>query len=181
MAKRHPFKKVKPGEPIPVTARQLESFMLEHNGRFNSRDYDKFGRMELMESPVRDAIHELKTYSLETLAQRFDVRFFRRGKRVFARLDSEDDKWYYFSLAYIPRALNNRDVNDAIVQMFFIGKWRVHKLSPWAEPEDIAHFGHDSNRTFWWFVNGYHPLDHNRILKVIVQESGVGFFLDMRR
>ena len=48
--------------------------------------------MELMESPVRDAIHELKTYSLETLAQRFDVRLFGRGKRVFARLDAEDDK-----------------------------------------------------------------------------------------
>ena len=107
-----------------VTARQLESFMFEHNGRFNSRDYDKFERMELMESPVRDAIHELKTYSLETLAQCFDVRLFGRGKRVFARLDAEDVKWYYFSLAYIPRALNNRDVNDAIVQMFFIGKWR---------------------------------------------------------
>ena len=80
MAKRRSFKKTKPGEPILVTARQLESFMLEHNGRFNSRDYDKFERMELMESPVRDAIHELKTYSLETLAQRFDVRLFGRGR-----------------------------------------------------------------------------------------------------
>lgn len=85
MAIRHPFKKVKPGEPIPVTARQLESFMLEHNGKFNSRDYDKFERMELMESPVRDAIHELKTYSLETLAQRFDVRLFGRGKNMRIR------------------------------------------------------------------------------------------------
>ena len=47
MVKRRTFKKTKPGEPIPVTARQLESFMLEHNGRFNSRDYDKFERMEL--------------------------------------------------------------------------------------------------------------------------------------
>ena len=133
MAKRRPFKKTKPGESIPVTARELESFMLEHNGRFNSRDYDKFERMELMDSPIRDAIHELKTYSLETLAQRFDIRLLGRGrpsafhvprggKRVFARLDAEDDKWYYFSLAYIPRALNNRDVNDAMVQMFFIGK-----------------------------------------------------------
>ena len=56
MAKRHPFKEVKPGEPIPVTARELESSMFEHNGRFNSRDYDKFERMELMESPVRDSI-----------------------------------------------------------------------------------------------------------------------------
>ena len=65
--------------------------MLEHNGRFNSRDYDKFNRMELTKLPVRDAIHELKTYSPETLAQRFDVRLFGRGKRVFARLDSEDD------------------------------------------------------------------------------------------
>lgn len=50
--------------------------MFEHKGRFNSRDYDKFERMKLMESPVRDAIHELKTYSLETLAQRFDVCLF---------------------------------------------------------------------------------------------------------
>ncbi|WP_283112145.1 hypothetical protein [Lactobacillus gallinarum] len=83
MAKRHTFRKTKTGKPIPVTARELEKFMLEHNGRFNSRDYDKFERMELMESPVRDAIHELKTYSLGTLAQRFDVRLFGRGKRIF--------------------------------------------------------------------------------------------------
>lgn len=74
MAKRHTFRKTKTGKPIPVTDRELEKFMLEHNGTFNSRDYDKFERMELMESPVRDAIHELKTYSLGTLAQRCDVR-----------------------------------------------------------------------------------------------------------
>ena len=95
MAKCQTFKKVKPGEPIPVTARQLENFMLEYNGNFNSRDYDKLERMELTCSPVRDAIHELKTYSLETLAQRFDIRLLGRGKRVFARLDSEDDTWYH--------------------------------------------------------------------------------------
>ena len=148
MAKSQTFKKDKPGEPIPVTARELESFMLEHNGKFNSRDYDKFERMELTYSPVRDAIHELKTYSLETLAQRFDIRLLGLGIRIFARLNSED-AWYHFSLAYIPRALNNRDVNDAIVQMFFIGKWKVDKLSLWTEPEDITHFGHDSNKTFW--------------------------------
>ena len=86
MTKRHSFKKTKPGEPIPVTARQLESFMLEHNDRFNSRDYDKFERMELTESLVRDAIHELKTYSIETLTQRFDVRLLGRGKRVFCEV-----------------------------------------------------------------------------------------------
>lgn len=83
MTKRRPLKKVKPGEPIPVTARQLESFMFEHNGRFNSRDYDKFERMELIGLSVRDEIHELKTYSLETLARRFDVRLFGRSKSVF--------------------------------------------------------------------------------------------------
>ena len=85
MAKRRTFKKVKPGEPIPVTARELESFMLEHNGRSNSHDYDKFERMELMESPVRDAIHELKTYSLETLAQCFDVRLLGLWSSAFLR------------------------------------------------------------------------------------------------
>ena len=51
-----------------------------------------------------------------------------------------------FYLAYIPRVLNNRDVNDAIVQMFFIGKWRVHKLSFWTEPEDINHYGNNSKK-----------------------------------
>ena len=149
MAKRRTFKKTKPGEPIPVTARELESFMVDHKGKFNSRDYDKFERMELINSSVRDAIHELRTYSIETLTQRFDVWLLGRGKRVFARLDNEDDSWYHFSLAYIPRALNNRDVNDAIVQMFFIGKWKVHKLSLWAAPEDNMHCGNDSNKTFW--------------------------------
>lgn len=127
--------------------------MFEHNGRFNSREYDKFERMELTESSVRDAIHELKTYSLETLVHRFDARLLGRGKRVFAKLGAEDDKWYYFSLAYIPRALNNRDVNDAIVQMFFISNWRVHKLSLWAELVDINHYGNDSNKTFYHLVN----------------------------
>lgn len=102
--------------------------------------------MELMESSVRDAaIHELKTYFLETLVQRFDVRLLGRGERVFVRLDAEGNIGTTFSLAYIPCALNNR---DAIVQMFFIGKWRVHKLSLWAEPEDINHCGDDSNKTF---------------------------------
>ena len=76
MAKRHTFRNTEPSKPIPVTARKLESFTLEHNGRFNSRDYDKFERMELMGLPVRDAIHELKSYSLETPTQRFDVRLF---------------------------------------------------------------------------------------------------------
>lgn len=85
MTKRHIFRKTKPGKPIPVTACELDSFMLEHNGRFNSRDYDKFERMELMEFLVCDAIHELKTYSLETLAQRFDVCLLGRGKCVFLR------------------------------------------------------------------------------------------------
>ena len=30
MAERRPSKKTKPGEPIAVTAQQLESFMFEH-------------------------------------------------------------------------------------------------------------------------------------------------------
>lgn len=121
--KTPPIQKTKPGELIPITARQLESFMLEHNGRFNSRDYNKFERMELMESPIRDAIHELKPSLEKTLAQHFDMRLLGRGKRVFARLDAEDDNWY------------------------------IHKLSLWAEPEDIIHYGNDPNKTLSQFVN----------------------------
>lgn len=139
---------------IKVTARQLNTLFLERNGKFKSRDYDRLERMELVDSPVRDAIWGLKTFSIETLAQRFDAKLlFGRGKRIFARLDAEDETWYHFSLAYIPRALTNRNVNDAIIQTFFVGKWRVHKLSLWAEPEDIVHYGDDSNKTFYHLIN----------------------------
>ena len=75
MAKRYTFKKVKPGKPTPVTARQLDSFMLEHKGKFNSRDYDKFERMELACYPVHDAIHKFETYSLTTLSRRSVYNF----------------------------------------------------------------------------------------------------------
>ena len=143
MAKRRIYKKLKPGETIPITKRQLDSLLFDRKGKLRSRDYRDLRNMELVESSVQDAVKELQEYSLETLAQRFDIRLFGRGKRVFARLDSDDGTWYHFSLAYIPRALNNRDVNNAIVQMFFIGKWRVNKLSLWAEPENIMHYGDD--------------------------------------
>lgn len=56
-------------------------------------------------------------------------------------------------LSHTFHALSNRDVNVAIVQMFFNGKWRVHKLSLWAEPEDINHYGDNSNKTFYHLVN----------------------------
>ena len=35
------------GEQIPVTICELESSILDHNGRFNSRDYDKRSRKTL--------------------------------------------------------------------------------------------------------------------------------------
>ena len=127
--------------------------MFERNGRFNSRDYDKFGRMELMESPVRDAIRELKTYSLETPAQRFDMCLLGAVSAFFCEVRRRRRQMVLLSIAYIPRALNNRDVNDAIVEMFFIGKWRVHKLSLWAKQEDIDHYGNDSNKAFYHLVN----------------------------
>ena len=106
--------------------------MFEHNGRFNSRDYDKFERMKLMESPVRDAIHELKTYSLETLAQRFDVRLLERGKRVFARLDAEDDKWYYLSLAYTTGLRIRRKIDSYLYYMGLFYAFRIfdHQKAP---------------------------------------------------
>ena len=143
MAKRRIYKKPRGGGAIAITARKLDEILLSSNGKLTSRQYEDLRNMELVDSPVRDAIHELKTYSLPTLAQRFDIRVLGRGKRVFARLDSKDDTWYHFSLAYVPRALNNRDVNDAVVRMFFIGKWRVNKRTLWAEPEDIMHYGND--------------------------------------
>lgn len=93
--------------------------------------------MELVDSPVRDAIWELKQFSIETLLGVENRLVFGRGKRIFAHFEGEDDTWYHFSLAYISRALNDRDVNEAIVRMYFVRRWRVTKRSLWAEPEDI--------------------------------------------
>ncbi len=61
MAKRHIFKKSKPGEPIYVTKRQLCNYMNAHKGNLSTRDYEKFKRMELIDSPVRDALWELRS------------------------------------------------------------------------------------------------------------------------
>ena len=91
MAKRHIYKKPKDGGPILITKRQLDAMLFDYKGKLKTRDYNDLRNMELVESSVRDAINELKEYSLETLAQRFDIRLFGRGKRVFARLDTEDD------------------------------------------------------------------------------------------
>ena len=112
----------KNNEPIYATARQVETFLYSRNGKLTSRDYDKLMRMKLIKSSVRDAIWELKQYSVETLAHCFGVSHLDRGKRIYVRYDSEDDGWYHFSVAYIPRALNNRDVNDVVMKMYFIGR-----------------------------------------------------------
>lgn len=148
MAKRRISKKSKPGEPIYVTKRQLCNYMDAHKGNLSTRDYEKFKRMELVDSPVRDALWELRSYSDETLLGINNLpATLGRGKRVFAHFDGEDDTWYHFSLSYIPRVLNNRDVNDAIVALYFVRKWRVMKRSLWAEPEDVTRYGDD----FWLF------------------------------
>ena len=137
MKKRKIYKKSGNDSLISVTARQLEKLSEIRGGKMTSRDYEKLKHMELVDSPVRDAIWELKQFSVETLLGVDNRLVFGRGKRIFAHFESEDDTWYHFSLAYIPRALNNRDVNEAIVRMYFVRRWRVTKRSLWAEPEDI--------------------------------------------
>jgi len=94
--------------------------------------------MQLIDSPVRDATQLLKQLPLEMLLGIWDEAVCGRGKRIFVHFDDEDDIWYHFSLAYIPRTLNNRDVNEAILRMYFVRKWRVTKRMLWAEPEDLV-------------------------------------------
>ena len=136
----------KNNEPIYATARQVETFLYSRNGKLTSRDYDKLMRMKLIKSSVRDAIWELKQYSVETLAHCFDVSHLGRGKRIYVRYDSEDDGWYHFSVAYIPRALNNRDVNDVVMKMYFIGRWRVMKKSLLADYEGSDFYEYDPKK-----------------------------------
>ena len=64
--------------------------MLEHNGRFNSRDYDKFERMELTESPVRDAIHEFESFESNNYIYRGIVKL--DGELYYGLQEDEADR-----------------------------------------------------------------------------------------
>lgn len=59
------YKKSRGINRIQVTARQLEEFSDLRGGKLTSRDYEKLKCMELVDSPVRDAIWELKQFSVE--------------------------------------------------------------------------------------------------------------------
>ena len=51
---RHIYKESSSGQPIPITARQLEALSDLRNGKLTTRDYEKLKRMELVDSPVRE-------------------------------------------------------------------------------------------------------------------------------
>lgn len=111
MAKRRLYKKPKNGEPIKMTARQLHQLYIKHEGILTSREYDDLKNMELIESSVRDAKWALREFDDETLLGTWNKEMrFGYGKRVYIHYDGEDEGKYFFSLAYIPRALNDRDV-----------------------------------------------------------------------
>ena len=145
MAKCRIYKKSKNGGPIKVTARQLHQLYAKHEGILNSREYDDLKNMELVESSVRDAIWALREFDNETLLGTWDKKLrYGFGKRIYIHYDGEDEDRYFFSIAYIPRALNDRDVNEAILRMYFVRRWTVTKLWLWAEPIDITpNYGQD--------------------------------------
>lgn len=139
MAKRRIYKKPRNGGPIEVTARQLHQLYVKHEGILTTREYGDLKNMELVESSVRDAVWALKEFDDETLLGTWNKELrYGYGKRIYVHYDGEDEEKYFFSLAYIPRALNNRDVNDAILRMYFVRRWTVTKLWLWAEPVDIT-------------------------------------------
>lgn len=105
MTRRRIIETAEHNRSIPITKRQLCAFRDSRGGRMTTRDYEKLKCMELVDSPVRDAIWELKQFSVETLLGVENRLVFGRGKRIFAHFEGEDDTWYHFSLAYIPRAL----------------------------------------------------------------------------
>lgn len=145
MTKRRIYKKPKNGEPIKVTARQLNELYVKHEGILTSRKYSDLKNMELVESNVSDAIWALREFDDETLLGTWNKELrYGYGKRIYVHYDGEDEEKYFFSLAYIPRALNNRDINDAILRMYFVRRWTVTKLWLWAEPIDITlSYGHE--------------------------------------
>lgn len=92
----------------------------------------------LVDSSIRDAKWALGEFDDETLLGTWDKEMrYSYGKRIYIHFDREDKK-YYFSLAYIPRSLNNRDVNEAILRMHFVRRWSVEKRFLWAEPIDVT-------------------------------------------
>ena len=138
MGKHHRiYKRPRNGGKIRVTARQVDKLVRRRNRRLNSRDYKDLKRMRVIESSPKDAIWALKQYSDDVLLGPVDYRKVGRGKRVYVRVEGEDKYYYYCSISYIPRVLNNRDVNDAIVRAYYIRQWRVTKKMLVAMPYGI--------------------------------------------
>ena len=76
----------------------------------------------------RNAKWALREFNDETLLGTWDKEMrYGYGKRNYIHFDREDKEKYYFFIAYIPRALNNRDVNEAILRMYFVRRWSVKK------------------------------------------------------
>lgn len=136
MGKRHRIIKKPRDGAIEVTARQLDRLMDYRGGRLNSRDYKNLPNMILVNSPARDAIWALRQYDDETLLRVTNKASLGHGKRVYIRVESEDKENYYCSISYIPRVLNNRDVNDAIIRLYYVCRWIVTKKMLLAEPVD---------------------------------------------
>ena len=64
-------------------------------------------------------------------------------------------------------------MNDVIVQMFFIGKWRVHKLSLWAERcRELVDAADEMTRCLYNVIDWMfeHP-DYNPKTKVIPKKD----------
>ena len=139
MSRRCIYKKPRNGAPIEITARQLAELYEKHEGILASRQYNDLKEMVLVDSSVRDAKWALREFDDETLLGTWDKEIrYGYGKRIYIHLDREDKDKYYFSLAYIPRALNDCDVNEAILRMYFVRRWSVEKRFLWAEPIDIT-------------------------------------------
>ncbi len=139
MSKNRIYKRPKNGEPIKITARQLERLYDENDGAFSSRQYKDMKRMQLVESSVRDAKWVLKKFDESTLFGVWDKRAeFGRGRRVYIHYEGEEEGKYVFSIAYIPRALTDHDVNEVILRTYFVRRWTVTKRFLWAEPVDVG-------------------------------------------
>lgn len=101
--------------------------------------------MVIVGPSVRGAKWALREYDDKTLLGTWDKEIRHGyGKRIYIHFDREDKDNYHFSLAYIPHVLNDRDVNKAILRMYFARHWKVEKRWLLAEPIDITpSYGHN--------------------------------------
>ena len=120
------YRKPKPGEPVRLSARQLNLLVHERQS-LEARHYKDLRGMVLIDSTIEEAKKDMEECDDTFLLDVWDPRQFGRGKRIVVWYDGQDKDHYYFIVAYVPKVIRKKDIDESIIKTFRINRWSTTK------------------------------------------------------